>query len=144
MAVHHRSRVILLLEYTRVSDTAPDRLWPAASRKHSKYQALIQALRGYTEAGWSIQVIPLVVGTRGSLLPHLWNHCFAQLGIPPHRHQALRQTAARLSVRSLHYLHLCRHKTARPAAQHTLHYKRRQWAAATWGQAAPLLPVRPP
>jgi hypothetical protein len=137
VAVDKEKRRICILEYSRPSDTRPEALHEAAHRKTDKYQVLLAALRHYSDKGWTVTLLPLPVGVRGSLLLQHWVPALEALEIPNNQIQKILQQAAAASAKALHTLHLCRHKRRRIPETASSRYKRREYAKEVWGPALP-------
>ncbi len=130
-------RSVIVLEYTRPSDTAPGQLHEAADRKTRKYAVILRALRRYARAGWRTKLFPLPVGVRGTLSEDHWGPALEELGIPENKRKRLLQSIALASVRAVHLLHLCRHQLLRAPEHSTLRGRRREFAMARWGRHLP-------
>ncbi len=137
VAVDTEKKRICILEYSRPSDTRPEALHEAAHRKTDKYQVLLAALHHYIERGWTVTLLPLPVGVRGSLLLQHWVPALETLEIPKNKIQRVLQQAAAASVKALHMLHLCRHKRHRIPETVSSRYKRREYAKEVWGPTLP-------
>jgi hypothetical protein len=137
VAVDREKKRICILEYSRPSDTRPEALYEAANRKVAKYQILLAALGHYTERGWTVDLFPLPVGVRGSLLFQHWVPALETLEIPKHKIRGVLQQAAAASVKALHVLHLCRHKRRKIPETVSRRYKQREYAKEVWGPSLP-------
>ena len=66
MAISYSTKQIAIgPEVCRQSDTRAENLFEAFSKKLQIYDPVQTALRKYTASGWTVRVLPWVVGTRG-------------------------------------------------------------------------------
>ena len=73
--VSHHHRRIAIIDLCRPSDVHPAQLLAAAMCKQQAYLPLQEALRYYSDQGWTIHVFPWVVGIRGMIDPSMFMPC---------------------------------------------------------------------
>ena len=94
---------------TRVERPSCRRLAVAAEQKRTKYQPVVDALHAqYGSRGWSIEVLPWVVGTRGTLDTHGIQYALNFIGVPDEKRLGLLRKSAVASVEGLQYMHRVR------------------------------------
>ena len=78
-----------------------------------KYQPVVDALHAqYGSRGWSIEVLPWVVGARGTLDTHGIQYALNFIGVPDEKRLGLLRKSAVASVEGLQYMHRVRHSAS--------------------------------
>ena len=90
------------------TDSSRRRIKEARLRKINKYQALADALLEQASSGWSVQVLPWVVGVRGVVDAAGIQRAMAYLEIPASKRGGLLRKSAVASVEALAYMHKVR------------------------------------
>jgi len=90
------------------TDSSRRRIREARLRKIHKYQALADALLEQASCGWSVQVLPWVVGVRGVVDAAGIQRAMAYLEIPTSKRGGLLRKSAVASVEALVYMHKVR------------------------------------
>ena len=106
--VSHRHKRIAIADLCRPSDVHPDQLLAAAMRKQQTYLPLREALRFYSDQGWTIHVFPWVVGIRGLIDPSHVHALLKFLEIPARHWQTAVERTVLASVRTFSFLHKVR------------------------------------
>ncbi len=104
---HHHKR-IAIIDLCRPSDVHPAQLLAAAIRKQKVYLPLQEALRHYSDHGWTIHVFPWVVGIRGLIDPSHVHALLKFLEIPTQHWQTAVERTVLASVRAFSFLHKVR------------------------------------
>lgn len=103
---HHKR--IAIADLHRPSDVHPAQLFAAAVRKQQTYLPLQDALRYYSDQGWTIHVFPWVVGIRGMIDPSHVQSLLKFLEIPNQHWQTAVERTVLASVRAFYFLHRVR------------------------------------
>ncbi len=77
-----KRKKIAILELTRPSDMSPAQMKEAYQKKIHKYAPILLALQHYIHTGWSIEILPWVVGIRGFADTKLLHTALEYLAIP--------------------------------------------------------------
>ena len=101
---HHHKR-IAIIDLCRPSDVHPAQLLAAAIRKQKVYLPLQEALRHYSDHGWTIHVFPWVVGIRGLIDPSHVHALLKFLEIPTQHWRTAVERTVLASVRAFSFLH---------------------------------------
>ncbi len=62
VVIQQKASIMMVLEYTRPSDTVPGALQEAVARKTRKYAVICSVLLLYVDSGWQVLIFPLPVG----------------------------------------------------------------------------------
>jgi hypothetical protein len=89
-------------------DESPTKLQAAVDRKQQTYAPLKVALQRHPASGWTVEILPWVVGVRGLLKVSVFAPIFEYLSIPnPIRITLLEETALK-SAKAFYFLHQTR------------------------------------
>jgi hypothetical protein len=80
--ISQKQKRIGLLELCRPMDESPTQLQAAVDRKLQTYAPLKVALQRYPASGWTVEILPWVVGVRGLLKVSVFAPIFKFLSIP--------------------------------------------------------------
>ena len=75
VAVSFKAKKIAILELCRPSDISPGQLQAAYERKMYRYGH-------YSDSGWSVKILPWVVGARGLVLEQAMHHALEYIEVP--------------------------------------------------------------
>ena len=106
-----KHKKIAILELTRPSDVTVQ-LEEAYRRKIQKYAPILSALQYYIQAGWTIKVLPWVVGIRELANTKHLHAALAFLDIPRQKWKDVIEDSVLASVRALAYMHTIRYTGA--------------------------------
>ena len=106
--VSQRHKRIAIVDLCRPSDVHPAQLLAAAMRKQQTYLPLLEALRYYSDQGWTIHVFPWVVGIRGMIDPSHVHSLLKFLEIPNQHWKTAVDRTVLASVRAFYFLHRVR------------------------------------
>ena len=84
----------------------------AYRRKIQKYAPILSALQYYSQAGWTIEILPWVVGIRGLANTKHLPAALAFLDIPRQKWKDMIEDSVLASVRALAYMHTIRYAGA--------------------------------
>ena len=104
-----------LVEVCRPMDEFSDQLTAAEARKLRTYAPLLDALRAYVAEGWTIEILPWVVGVRGLLVKASTWHVLDFLSVPRKSWDSVIEGAAIASVKAFYFLHQVRCKALHPS-----------------------------
>ena len=105
MAISYSTKKIAIgPEVCRPSDTRAENLFEAYSRKLQIYDPVRTALRKYTASGWTVLVLPWVVGTRGFVHEQSLHDTLKFLDIPHKQWPSIVQDSVRASVEALAFM----------------------------------------
>ena len=82
VVVSFKAKKIAILELCRPFDTSPGQLQAAYERKINLYGPLAEALGHYSDSGWSVNILPWVVGARGLVLEQAMHHALEYIDVP--------------------------------------------------------------
>jgi hypothetical protein len=100
---------IAVLELTRPSDMLTVQLDEAYRRKKRKYCPIKAALHYYIREGWTIEILPWVIGIRGLADTAHLQTALSFLDIPKQKWAAIIEDSVLASVRALAYMHRIRY-----------------------------------
>ena len=100
---------IAVLELTRPSDMLTVQLDEAYRRKKRKYCPIKAALHYYIREGWTIEILPWVIGIRGLADTVHLQTALSFLDIPQQKWAAIIEDSVLASVRALAYMHRIRY-----------------------------------
>jgi ribonuclease HI len=103
---------IAVLELTRPSDMLNVQLDEAYRRKKRKYGPIKSALHHYIRGGWTIEILPWVIGIRGLTDTEHLQTALSFLDIPKQKWKAIIEDSVLASVRALAYLHRIRYSSS--------------------------------
>ena len=112
--ISHKQKRIGLLEICRPMDESLAQLQAAADRKLQTYAPLKIALQRYPASGWTVEILPWVVGVRGILKTSMFTPIFKFLSIPTIRRTSLLEETALESVKAFYFLHQTRRAIIHP------------------------------
>jgi len=112
--ISHKQKRIGLLEICRPMDESLAQLQAAADRKLQTYAPLKIALQRYPASGWTVEILPWVVGVRGILKTSMFTPIFKFLSIPTIRRTSLLEETALESVKAFYFLHQTRSAIIHP------------------------------
>jgi len=95
-------------EVTIPSDSRPQALIEAHDRKIKSYMPLVAALQDYVDSGWTVCVIPWVIGARGMVRHDQLMKALEFLEIPQQKCKTIIDCTVRASVEGLAYMHRIR------------------------------------
>ena len=108
VAVSYAAKKIAILELCRPSDTSPGQLQAAYERKLSVYSPLVDALGHYSDSGWSVQILPWVVGARGLVQERYMHHALKYLEVPKKVWRPIIEETVLASISALAFMHRIR------------------------------------
>ena len=103
--ISQKQKRIGLLELCRPMDESPTQLQAAVDRKLQTYAPLKVALQRYPASGWTVEILPWVVGVRGLLKESVFAPIFKFLSIPTPRRITLLEETALESAKAFYFLH---------------------------------------
>ena len=92
------------MELCRPSDTWLERLEAAYQGKLAVYAPLLTALSSYTEGGWTIQILPWVVGARGLIQTSHMCTALEVLEVPYGKRQPVIDSTVQASIVALAFM----------------------------------------
>jgi len=107
---------IAILEVTRPADILTAQLVTAYNTKKSKYAPILPALQYYSDHGWSVEILPWVIGIRGLADTGHLHQALQYLDIPKQRWPLIIADSVLASVRGLAYMHGIRYSASRSAS----------------------------
>ena len=108
---HQRRKIALGPEISRPSDSVPTQLHASYNRKIEKYYPLLFALQDYIQSGWTVRILPWIVGVRGlASTPHL-EAALDFLDIPPSNWPTIINSNIQSSIEALAFMHRIRFST---------------------------------
>jgi ribonuclease HI len=108
VAVSFKAKKIAILELCRPSDTSPGQLQAAYDRKMNTYGPLVEALGHYSDSGWSVKILPWVVGARGLVQEQAMHHALEYLEVPKTSWRPIIEDTVLASVSALAFMHRIR------------------------------------
>ena len=108
VAVSFKAKKIAILELCRPSDTSPGQLQAAHDRKMNTYGPLVEALGHYSDSGWSVKILPWVVGARGLVQEQAMHHALEYLEVPKTSWRPIIEDTVLASVSALAFMHRIR------------------------------------
>jgi hypothetical protein len=112
--ISQKQKRIGLLELCRPMDESPTQLQAAVDRKLQTYAPLKVALQRYPASGWTVEILPWVVGVRGLLKVSVFAPIFKFLSIPTPRRITLLEETALESAKAFYFLHQTRRAAILP------------------------------
>jgi len=112
--ISQKQKRIGLLELCRPMDESPTQLQAAVDRKLQTYAPLKVALQRYPASGWTVEILPWVVGVRGLLKESVFAPIFKFLSIPTPRRITLLEETALESAKAFYFLHQTRRAAILP------------------------------
>ena len=97
-------RKIGILDLSRCSDCSPGALPRAHQEKALKYAPILSALESYTRRGWSVEVLPWIVGIRGFIVLQGIQVAESFLDLPSSARRNIELCAAVESIESLAFM----------------------------------------
>ena len=101
---------------TRPADILTAQLVTAYNTKKSKYAPILPALQHYSDRGWSVGILPWVIGIRGLTDTGHLHQALQYLDIPKQRWPLIIADSVLASVRGLAYMHGIRYSASRPGS----------------------------
>jgi hypothetical protein len=101
LLISQKQKKIGLLELCRPMDESLTQLQAAVDRKLQTYAPLKVALQQYPASGWTVEILPWVVGIRGLLKVSVFTPIFKFLSIPKSQRTALLEETALESAKAL-------------------------------------------
>ena len=108
VSVSFKAKKIAILELCRPSDTSPGQLQAAYERKINLYGPLAEALGHYSDSGWSVKILPWVVGARGLVLEQAMHHALEYLEVPKTFWRPIIEDTVLASISALAFMHRIR------------------------------------
>ena len=108
LVVSFRARKIAVLEVCRPSDVSPERLQAAYFEKLNIYSPLIEALGYYIDSGWTIKILPWVVGARGLVQERVMYNALEFLEIARGSWISIIECSVSASISALAFMHRIR------------------------------------
>jgi len=117
LAVSYSLSKIAIVEVCRPSDVRLERLEAAYQGKLAVYGPLLTALSFYTESGWTVQILPWVVGARGLIQKRHMCNALEFLEVPHRKQQSIIEGTVQASIAALAFMHRTRFsaRTAGPS-----------------------------
>jgi len=117
LAVSYSLSKIAIVEVCRPSDVHLERLDAAYQGKLTVYGPLLTALSFYTESGWTVQILPWVVGARGLIKKRHMCNALEFLEVPHRKQQSIIEGTVQASIAALAFMHRTRFsaRTAGPS-----------------------------
>jgi len=106
--VSFKAKKIALLDLCRPSDTLPGQLQAAYERKINTYGPLVEALGHYSDSGWSVKILPWVVGARGLVQEKAMAQALEYLEVPKTVWRSIIEDTVLASVSALAFMHRTR------------------------------------
>ncbi len=103
---------IAILELTRPSDMLNVQLDEAYRRKKRKCGPIKSALYQYIRGGWTIEILPCVIGIRGLTDTVHLQTALSFLDVPKQKWKAIIEDTVLASVRALAYMHRIRYSSS--------------------------------
>jgi hypothetical protein len=108
IAISESRKKIAILELCRPSDVRLERLEAAFQGKLAVYAPLLTALSSYTENGWTVQVLPWVVGARGLIQTCNMRNALEFLEVPHGKRQSVIDSTVQASIGALAFMNSMR------------------------------------
>ena len=108
VAVSFKAKKIAILELCRPSDISPGQLQAAYERKMNLYGPLVEALGHYSDSGWSVKILPWVVGARGLVLERAMHHALEYIDVPKTFWRPIIEDTVLASISALAFMHRIR------------------------------------
>ena len=103
-----KKKIAIGPEVTLPSDTRLTALTDAFDRKHQTYTPLITALQDYVDSGWTVRILPWVVGARGMIKRSHLTDALEFLEIPRQKWATIIDCTIRTSLEGLAYMNQIR------------------------------------
>ena len=91
LAFNFVKRQLLILEFTRASDKRENWSETTDAQKRERYTPLCSWLKRNLPSQWTVDILTLSLGVRGSFNPLTWHSNLARLGIPETASRTLMQ-----------------------------------------------------
>ena len=98
LVVSESRQKIAIVELCRPSDVRLERFEATFQGKLAIYAPLLMALSSYTESGWTVQVLPWVVGARGLIQTRNMRNALEFLEVPHGKWQSIIDSTDKASV----------------------------------------------
>jgi hypothetical protein len=109
VAVSFKAKKIAILELCRPSDVSTGQLQAAYERKMNLYGPLVEALGHYSDSGWSVKILPWVVGARGLVQERVMHHALEYLEVPKTFWRPIIEDTVLASISALAFMHRIRY-----------------------------------
>ena len=110
IVISHTKRLIAIgPEISLPSDSHINQLSEAYNRKIMRYTPLLTALQQYAESGWTIRILPWIVGARGLICEQHLTSALDFLGIPQSRWSVIIASTVQESIETLACMHKIRY-----------------------------------
>ena len=86
-----------------------------AERKINTYSPLVEALGHYSDSGWSVKILPWVVGARGLVQEKAMAHALEYLEVPKAVWSPIIEDTVLASISALAFMHRIRFSPSTPA-----------------------------
>ena len=96
-----QKKIVIGPEVSLPSDSLPGAIQEAHDRKLKSYGPLIVALQDYTAAGWTVKILPWIVGARGMINRASLTAALQFLEIPESHHSGIINCTIRASIEAL-------------------------------------------
>jgi len=111
LAVSYSRSKIAIVDVCRPSDVRLERLDAAYQGKLAVYGPLLIALGFYIESGWTLQILPWVVGARGLIKKRNMCNALEFLEVPHKKQQSIIEGTVQASIAALAFMHRMRFTT---------------------------------
>jgi len=111
LAVSYSRNKIAIVDVCRPSDVRLERLDAAYQGKLAVYGPLLTALSFYIESGWTLQILPWVVGARGLIKKRNMCNALEFLEVPHKKQQSIIEGTVQASIAALAFMHRMRFST---------------------------------
>ena len=111
LAVSYSRSKIAIVDVCRPSDVRLERLDAAYQGKLAVYGPLLIALGFYIESGWTLQILPWVVGARGLIKKRNMCNALEFLEVPHKKQQSIIEGTVQASIAALAFMHRMRFST---------------------------------
>ena len=108
LAVSYSRSKIAIVEVCRHSDVHLERLDAAYQGKLAVYGPLLTALSFYSQSGWTVQILPRVVGARGLIKKSNMCNALEFLEVPHRKQQSIIECTVQASIDALAFMHTTR------------------------------------
>jgi len=106
---HTRKLIAIGPEISLPSDSHINQLSEAYNRKKRRYTPLLTALQQYVDNGWTIRILPWIVGARGLICEQHLTTVLDYLDIPQSRWSLIISCTVQESIETLAYMHKIRY-----------------------------------
>jgi len=114
VVVSFKAKKIALLDLCRPSDTSLGQLQAAYERKINTYSPLVEALGHYSDSGWSVKILPWVVGARGLVQEKAMAQALEYLEVPKAVWRSIIEDTVLASISALAFMHRIRFSPPTP------------------------------